>query len=122
MPDYRRNSHIISDIKYHVVWVTKYRYKVLKGEVTIRARDLLRQVCLSRDIVIIKGSVGRDHVHMLISCPTRLSPAKIIQYLKEDHQGFCKKNFRILEKDIRDNTYGHVVIFVPQLVQLRKKW
>jgi putative transposase len=98
MPDYRRNSHTISDIKYHVVWVTKYRYKVLKGEVAIRARDLLRQICLSRDIVIIKGSVGRDHVHMLISCPTRLSPAKIIQYLKGRSSRLLQEEFPHLRK------------------------
>ncbi|MDI3548459.1 MAG: REP-associated tyrosine transposase [Halanaerobiales bacterium] len=48
-----------------------------KGEVAVRTRDLLRQICISRDIIIIKGSVVRDHVHMLISCSTRLSPAKI---------------------------------------------
>lgn len=98
MSDYRRNSHTISDIKYHVVWVTKYRYKVLKGEVAIRARDLLRQICLSRDIVIIKGSVGRDHVHMLISCPTRLSPAKIIQYLKGRSSRLLQEEFPHLRK------------------------
>ncbi|MDI3548755.1 MAG: REP-associated tyrosine transposase [Halanaerobiales bacterium] len=42
MPDYRRVSHTISNIKYHVVWVAKYRYKVLKGEVAVRIRNLLR--------------------------------------------------------------------------------
>ncbi|MDI3547287.1 MAG: REP-associated tyrosine transposase [Halanaerobiales bacterium] len=98
MPDYRRNSHTISDIKYHIVWVTKYRYKVLKGEVAVRTRDLLRQICMSRDIIIIKGSVGRDHVHMLISCPTRLSSAKIIQYLKESSSRLLQEKFPHLRK------------------------
>ena len=98
MSKYRRSSHTISDIKYHIVWVTKYRYKVLSGEVAIRTRDLLRQICLSRDIVIIKGSVGRDHVHMLISCPTRLSPAKIVQYLKGRSSRLLQEEFPHLKK------------------------
>jgi len=98
MPDYRRSSHTISDIKYHIVWVTKYRYKVLTGEVAIRTRDLLRQICLSREIVIIKGSVGRDHVHMLISCPPRLAPAKIVQYLKGRSSRRLQEEFPHLQK------------------------
>jgi len=60
MPDYRRDFNTISDIKYHVVWVIKYRYKVLKGEVAVRTRDLLRQICMSRDIIIIKGIREED--------------------------------------------------------------
>jgi len=42
MVEYRQNSHSVSDVKYHLVWVTKYRYKVLRGEIAVRARDLFR--------------------------------------------------------------------------------
>jgi len=82
MPDYRKGSHTVYDIQYHLVWVTKYRYPVLRAEVAERTRDILRQVCLSRDIQILKGHVSGDHSHMLVSCPPVLSPAKIAQYLK----------------------------------------
>jgi putative transposase len=50
MEDYRRGFHTVYDIKYHLVWVTKYRYRVLAGDVGIRARDLIRQVCQSREV------------------------------------------------------------------------
>ncbi|MDI3548756.1 MAG: REP-associated tyrosine transposase [Halanaerobiales bacterium] len=53
---------------------------------------------MSRDIIIIKGSVGRDHVHMLISCLTQLSPAKIIQYLKERSSRLLQEEFPHLRK------------------------
>ena len=82
MPEYRRGAHTVYDIQYHLVWVTKYRYAVLRGEVAERTRDVLRQVCLSRDIQIVTGHVSVDHVHMLVACPPQLSPAKIAQYLK----------------------------------------
>ena len=52
MVEYRKNAHAVFDIKYHVVWITKYRYKVLKGRVAERARDLIRQICQARDVVI----------------------------------------------------------------------
>ena len=51
MVEYKQNSHSVWDVKYHVIWVTKYRFKVLRGEVAVRLRDLLRQVCQGREVV-----------------------------------------------------------------------
>ena len=53
MTEYRHSGHAVWDIKYHLVWITKYRYKVLAGEVGERARDLLRQICAAREVRII---------------------------------------------------------------------
>ncbi len=75
--EYRHGVHSVVDVKYHVIWVTKYRYQILKGEVAIRARELIRQTCLSREITIVKGSIGKDHVHVLLSCPPTMAPASI---------------------------------------------
>jgi len=82
MPDYRKGTHTVYDIQYHLVWVTKYRYHVLQAEIAERAREILRQVCMSREIQILKGHISVDHVHMLVSCPPSLSPAQLVQYLK----------------------------------------
>jgi putative transposase len=82
MVEYRRSAHAVFDIKYHVVWITKYRYKVLKGTVAERTRDLIRQICEARDVVIVRGSVSPDHVHMLLSAGADLAPAKLVQYIK----------------------------------------
>ena len=69
MAEYRQSGHALCDIKYHLVWITKYRYKILRGEVAERARDLIRQICHAREVVIIGGSVSPDHIHMLVSAP-----------------------------------------------------
>ncbi len=45
-------------------------------------RDLIRQSCEARDVVIVRGAVSPDHVHMLVSAPPPLSPSKLVQYLK----------------------------------------
>ena len=81
-------------------WVTKYRYKVLGGEVSKRLRELIRQGCEARNITIVQGSIGRDHVHMLLSCSPSLAPSKIVQYLKgrssrllQDQYPELKKNY-----------------------------
>ena len=45
----------VFDLKYHMIWCTKYRYKILRGRVAERARDLIRQICQARDVVIGAG-------------------------------------------------------------------
>jgi len=82
MKDYKAGSHTIWDCKYHVVWVTKYRYAVLGGDVGLRCRELLREIARSQEMIIYAGSVNRDHVHMLIGIPPQLSVSKAVQYLK----------------------------------------
>jgi len=58
--EYREGAHTVYDLKYHLVWVTKYRYKVLVGDIAVRARDLIRQVCMTREIKILKRHVRRS--------------------------------------------------------------
>ena len=82
MPDYRTGAHTVYDIKYHVVWVTKYRFSVLSGEMAERARDIIRDICMQHDVRIVKGHVSRDHVHLFVSAPPRLSVSQMMQYIK----------------------------------------
>ena len=98
MAEYHRGSHTIYDIKYHFVWITKYRYHVLKGPIAHRLRELIRQGCESRDMIIIKGAIKPDHVHLLIACPPQLSPSKIVQYLKGRSSRLIQEEFPQLKQ------------------------
>lgn len=98
MVEYRTGSHTVYDIQYHLVWVTKYRYPILQGEVAERARELIRQTCASREIKILKGHVSKDHVHLLVSCPPALSPAQVVQYLKGRSSRMLQDEFSHLKK------------------------
>jgi putative transposase len=98
MKEYRKSSHSVYDIKYHVIWTTKYRYQVLRGAIAQRAKDLIIQGCQARNIAIIKGSVGKDHIHVLLSCPPILSPAKIMQYLKGRSSRLLQEEFPELKR------------------------
>jgi putative transposase len=73
MGEYRTSAHAVFDVKYHIVWITKYRYKILRGRVAEHARDLLRQICQSREVVIVRGAVSPDHIHILVSCPPNMA-------------------------------------------------
>ena len=98
MAEYEHGSHTIHDIKYHFVWLTKYRYKVLTDAIAKRVRELLIQGCTARGMTIIEGSVGKDHVHMLVSCPTSIAPSKIVQYLKGRSSRLIQDEFPELKK------------------------
>lgn len=98
MDGYRKSSHAVYDIKYHVIWVTKYRYKVLRGPIAVRARELIRQGCEARNITILQGSVGKDHIHLLLSCPPSMAPSKILQYLKGRSSRLLQDEFTELKK------------------------
>ena len=98
MARYRSGSHTVYDIKYHFVWITKYRYKVLQGNVAVRLRELLRQGSDAKGLEIVRGSIGRDHVHMLLSCPTTMSPSQIAQYLKGRSSHLLQDEFPELKK------------------------
>ncbi len=79
---YRKGAHTVYNIECHIVFCTKYRYRVLTGKIAERCRDLIREICSSNYVDIIKGNISPDHIHILISIPPTLSVAKIMQYIK----------------------------------------
>ena len=107
MEDYRKNSHGRYDIKYHFVWVTKYRKQVLAEAVGVRLRDLVREVCRTLEIEILQGAVSGDHVHVLLSCPPNLSPSKIMQAHKGESSRKLMMEFEHLQKCIGVVISGH---------------
>ncbi|MER8482337.1 IS200/IS605 family transposase [Mesorhizobium sp. M1322] len=64
------------------MWITKYRYQVLGGDVGQRCRELIRETARAHEILIHAGSVNRDHIHLLLSIPPDLSVSRAVQYLK----------------------------------------
>ena len=98
MAEYQHSAHATYDLKYHVIWITKYRYKILRGRLAERARDLIRQICQARDVVVIRGAVSPDHIHMLVSAPPHLAPMKLVQYRKGRSSRRLQEEFPELRK------------------------
>ena len=80
--DQRIGSHTVSWLTAHIVWVTKYRYKVLEGDIQSRCRDFVKQICDAEDIKILKGVVSKDHVHIHIEYRPSLNISDIVKRLK----------------------------------------
>ena len=78
----RQGIHTVFQLQVHVVFCTKYRYRVLRGEIQERCRDLIRQVCDALDVRILKGVVSADHVHLHLSYRPKHSVSEIMRRIK----------------------------------------
>lgn len=96
--DYRYGSHTVYKIEYHFVWVTKYRYKVLQGDVGQRVRELVRQTCEAFEIRILKEVVSKDHIHILVSAPSEMAPSEIMRRIKGRTSSKLFEEFPALKK------------------------
>ncbi len=82
MDDTESLNHSVWVCKYHVVFIPKYRRKVLYGELRRHLGEVLRGLARQRECEIEEGHLMPDHVHMLISIPPKYSVAQVIGYIK----------------------------------------
>ncbi len=82
MRPYRKTSHSVHDLKVRLIWIKKYRYEVLSKDISIRIREIIRQICDSKDIQIIKGNISRDYVHICVSYPPEISVSETVRFFK----------------------------------------
>ena len=99
MQNYRTTSHTKYDNKYHLVWITKYRKKVLIGKIGSRAREIIRQVCEKYGVEIIRGNISPEHVHIFVSIPPHHAVSKIVQNIKGRSSRILQQEFPGLRKE-----------------------
>lgn len=96
--DYQHGEHSKYKIQYHFVWVTKYRYQILTGDIAIRARELVRQTCEAFEIQILRGVVSKEHIHILVSAPPTMAPSEIMRRIKGRSSNKLFEEFPHLKK------------------------
>ena len=95
---YGTSAHCVYYHRYHIVWATKYRYKVLSGNVRLRARDICRQVCGENGVEILHGVLSKDHVHMFVSVPPKIAVADLVRKMKGRSSYKLQREFPELKK------------------------
>ena len=75
-------NHTIYECTYHVVWIPKYRYRVMTGDVRYYVRDSIRKLSSWKKLPIAVGNVCSDHVHLVVEIPPNWSVSQVIGYLK----------------------------------------
>jgi len=76
---YRSGCHTTFHHRYHLAWAPKYHLKVLHGEVRLRVRVIVRQVCAEMGVTIVHGVLSRDHVHMFVEIPPHASVSDLYE-------------------------------------------
>jgi len=80
--DTKSGSHSRYNLKYHLVWITKYRRSFLVGNLAARLRQILFEIAKEYSFHIIALEIMPDHIHLLVEAPPQYAPAKIAQYFK----------------------------------------
>ena len=95
---YHTGKHSVFYHRYHIVWITKYRYKVLRGRIQQRVREIVRQVCSELGVEIIRGVLSSDHVHMFVSIPPHVSVSEFTRKAKGRSSFKVQQEFPELRK------------------------
>ena len=98
MRRYKLGAHTKTDLKVHLIWIPKYRKRVLTGPVAVRGRDILRQIALEHELDVISGKIASDHVHMFIGYRPTHNISKIMQWLKGISSRILLSEFAHLRK------------------------
>lgn len=75
-------SHTKWDCKYHIVFAPKYRRQIIYGKIKTDIGKILRQLCEYKGVEIIEAEACKDHIHMLVTIPPKLSASSFMGYLK----------------------------------------
>ena len=98
MAMYRRSAHTVHSLHYHFVFIPKYRKPVLRGDIGLKLRELIREICRTNDIEILQGHIRPDHVHLLLDIPPHLAPSRVMQAIKGKSSIRLMREFRSLGK------------------------
>jgi len=96
--EYKKLSHVTYDCRYHVVWITKYRFKVLDDKIKNTLKWSIKYTCDSKGIEIIRGVVGEEHVHLYLQIPPKYSISDVMKWIKGKSSEKLLKSYEKLSK------------------------
>lgn len=95
---YHRQSHATYDCRYHLVWVTKYRFRVIDKEIEIALKWIIKEICDWKEMEIWAGAVKEEHVHLYLQIPPKHSISEVMKWLKGKSAERLLQKFPVLEK------------------------
>jgi putative transposase len=99
MVQYKSNNNIVYSCKYHVVWVTKYRRRVLTVDIEKRLKEILESVAKEIQVEVLEMEVGEEnHIHLLLSVDPQFGVHKAIKRFKGVSSRYLRKEFPQLKK------------------------
>ena len=119
MDEFQSLSHTVWECKYHLVWIPKYRRKVLYGDLKKHLGGIFRELAMQRESSILEGHLMRDHLHMLISIPPKYSVSQVVGFIKGKSAIQIARTFGGSKQNFTASTYGPGDISCRRLVETR---
>ena len=82
MSKYKKLSHVVYKCDYHIIWVPKYRFRILHGEIKKLIEEDIRMLCEWKKCEVQEMSVQNDHIHLVVSIPPKVSVSQMMGILK----------------------------------------
>jgi len=98
MSKYKKLSHVIYKCDYHIVWVPKYRFRILQGQVKSLVEEDIRMLCEWKRAEILEMNVQVDHIHLVVSLPPKISVSSFMGILKGKLAIKLFKSYPVLKK------------------------
>jgi putative transposase len=102
MTEYNKTSHTVFYHRFHIVWITKYRYRVLSGDLRVRVRQIIAQAAEEIGIRIVNGVLSADDVHIFAEIPPHISVSEFVKIAK----GRSSRKIQSEFPDIRKKYWG----------------
>jgi len=112
MKKYWSGSHTKHRLMYHLVWIPKYRKRILRGAVASRIDELLRQCAEINEWNIDELNIQPDHVHMLVQLKPNISISKAVQIFKGGSSRVIRAEFPELEEFLWGDSFWSDGYFV----------
>ena len=96
----RRTKHAVYDLKYHLVWIPKYRKHILTGDVVGYLKEVFNHIAEEYGFEIDTTEVVEDHVHIFLEAPPRYAPAEVVQIMKSISGRELFKKFPKIKKQL----------------------
>ena len=93
MYNVERLSHTTWDCKYHLIWIPKYRKKLIYGQLRRHLGEVFRDLSVQKESRVVEGHLMGDHVHMLVSIPPKYSVAQVVGFIKGKSAIHIARNF-----------------------------
>ena len=98
MTSHSKTSHTVFHHRFHIIWITKYRYRVLQGELRKRVREIIAQVADEMGIKIVNGVISSDHLHMFVEIPPHISVTQFVKVAKGRSSRKVQQEFQEVRK------------------------
>ena len=125
MNDEESLCHTKWECKYHIVWIPKYRRKVLFKQIRRHLVEIFHSLAGQRESQIVQGSIAIDHVHMCISIPPKYAVSQVVGYIKGKSAIYIARTFGGRERNFRGESFwarGYYVSTVGKGEELIKAY